>query len=87
VAFFSGHLMLHLSTKFNKTCTQMMACHLTTQQPRRRPKVANPTNLSAVTCSCHDGNFELTVGIIPGRIKGQDLAPLNKKCPSSTPYK
>ena len=41
--------------------------------------------LSAVTLIGHDGNFESTVGILLGQIKGQDLASLKKKYPSSTP--
>jgi hypothetical protein len=45
---------------------------LTPQRPWHRLKVVNPTNLSTVTFSGHDDNFEPIIGILPVRIKGQD---------------
>jgi hypothetical protein len=41
---------------------------------RRRPKVAKPTSLFATILIVHDSYFEPTIGILLGRIKGQDLA-------------
>jgi len=54
---------------------------------QRRPKVAKPTSLFATILIVHDNYFEPTVGILLGRIKGQDLAPVMTKYPSSTFYK
>jgi len=50
----------------------VLSAQLTPQQLRRRPKMVNPTSLSAATFPGHDGNFEPIV---------------ERKCPSSTPYK
>jgi len=47
--------------------------------------MANPTNPFYNNFSSRDDNFEPTVRILLGRIKGQYLVPLKIKYPSSTP--
>jgi hypothetical protein len=49
-----------------------------------RLKVANSTNLFATILIVHDGYFEPTIRILSGRIKGQDLALVMTKYPSSS---
>jgi len=41
----------------------VLSGQLTPRRPRRRPKVANPTNLYVTTFSGHDDNFKPMVEI------------------------
>jgi hypothetical protein len=50
--------------------------------------MTNPTNhFPATNLTAHDGYFEPTAGILLGQTKGQDLALVETKHPSSNPYK
>jgi len=60
---------------------------LTPQRLWCRPKISNPTNHFPADMTAHNAHFEPTVEIHSSRTKGHDLAQLNIKYPSSTPYK
>ena len=78
VVSFPRHLMFYLSTKFDKTCTQMMAWHPTTPQyglfklidtivATTPPQSDQPNQpLSTVTLPVHDDHFEPMVGTLQG---------------------
>jgi hypothetical protein len=57
------------------------------QTTRCHPKVVNPTSLFSTILTIHDVKFESIVGILPGQIKGKDLALIKIKYLYSTPYK
>jgi len=54
---------------------------LTTQRSWRRPKQVNLGSLLLTNLTVHDTYFELTIGILPSRTKGQDVASLKKYLP------
>jgi len=51
---------------------------LTTQRSWRRPKQANLGSILLTNLTVHGTYFELTIGILPSRTKGQDVASLKK---------
>jgi len=51
------------------------------------PKVANSGSLGLSNLAVRGAYFEPTIGMLTNQTKGQDLAPLKKKCSSSTSYK
>jgi hypothetical protein len=99
VASFPTRLMLHFSTKLNKIFTQTMTWHITTPQrgllwPIDTTMIVAPLQscqpdqtFSTTNLIAHDSHFKLTIKFFSSQIKGQDLAPHETKCPSSTPYK
>jgi hypothetical protein len=54
---------------------------LTTQRSWRRPKQANLGSILLTNLTVHGTYFELTIGILPSRTKGQDVASLKKYLP------
>jgi hypothetical protein len=54
---------------------------LTTQRSWRRPKQVNLGSLLLTNLTVHGTYFELTIGILPSRTKGQDVASLKKYLP------
>jgi len=50
-------------------------------------EVANLSNLGLSNLAVRGAHFEPTVGMLTNQNKDHNLAPLKKKCPSSTSYK
>jgi hypothetical protein len=92
------HLMIHFSTKFNQTYTQMITWHCSSTlcgpfilmdntKVTVPAKVANSNSLQLSNLTVHSAYFKPTVGILPNWIKGRKFFSVKRRLPSSNSYK